>query len=210
MLMSGSRVLAAVIIVGLLGCGSSLPVVAQVAAQGASGSAAGPENGYLIGPGDTLQVFVFNHPELSVTVPVRPDGYVSTPLVEDIRAVGKTPTALARDIEAKLAEFVRSPTVNIIVTSFVGEFQQQVRVVGQAANPQALSYRNGMTVLDVMIAVGGLTEFAAGNRAKLIRQTPDGPVEISLRLKDLLNDGDIKRNMPVQPGDTLIIPESIF
>jgi polysaccharide export outer membrane protein len=165
---------------------------------------------YLIGPGDMLQVFVFNHPELSVTVPVRPDGYVSTPLVEDIAAVGKTPTALARDVESMLAEYVRSPTVNIIVTAFQGEYQQQVRVVGQAANPQALSYRNGMTLLDVMIAVGGLTEFASGNRAKLIRQTTTGPVELSVKLRDLLNDGDIDANMPVQPGDVIVVPESIF
>jgi polysaccharide export outer membrane protein len=165
---------------------------------------------YLIGPGDMLQVFVFNHPELSVTVPVRPDGYVTTPLVEDIIAVGKTPTALSRDVESMLAEYVRSPTVNIIVTAFQGEYQQQVRVVGQATNPQALSYRNGMTLLDVMIAVGGLTEFASGNRAKLIRQSTTGPVELSVRLRDLLNDGDIEANMPVRPGDVIVVPESIF
>lgn len=201
MLRALGRIVALVSLAAGVGCGS-VPTGTAVAQPA--------RNEYLIGPGDTIQVFVFNHPELSVTVPVRPDGLVSTPLVEDIRAVGQTPTALARAIETKLAEFVRSPTVNVIVTQFVGEFQAQVRVVGQASNPQALSYRNGMTLLDVMIAVGGLNEFASGNRAKLIRQGPDGPTEISVRLKDLLNDGKIEANMPVQPGDVLIIPESVF
>lgn len=165
---------------------------------------------YRIGPGDQIKVFVFNQPDLSVEVPVRPDGLVSTPLVEDMAAAGKTPSQLARDMEKKLAEYIRSPSVNVIVTSFVGNYGDQVRVVGQAAHPQALPYRSGMTVLDVMIAVGGLGEFAAGNRARLIRRVDGQNTEMRVRLDDLLNDGDIKANMQVQPGDVLIIPESRF
>jgi len=136
---------------------------------------------------------------------------ISTPLVEDLQAAGKTPSELARDMEKKLAEYVRSPSVNVIVTGFVGNYGDQVRVVGQAAHPQALPYRSGMTVLDVMIAVGGLGQFAAGNRARLVRRAADGKTtETRVRLDDLLNDGDIKANMTVQPGDVLIIPESRF
>jgi polysaccharide biosynthesis/export protein len=168
------------------------------------------QNEYRIGPGDQLNVFVFNQPELSIAVPVRPDGLISTPLVEDLQAAGKTPSELARDMEKKLAEFVRSPSVNVIVTGFVGNYGDQVRVVGQAANPQALPYRSGMTLLDVMIAVGGLGEFAAGNRARLIRRVDGKTTEMRVRLDDLLNDGDIRANMHVQPGDVLIIPESRF
>ena len=166
---------------------------------------------YRIGSGDQLNVFVFNQPELSLTVPVRPDGLISTPLIENMQAAGKTPSELARDMEKMLAEYIRSPTVNIIVTNFVGTYGDQIRVVGQAANPQALAYRSGMTVLDVMIAVGGLGEFAAGNRARLVRKLPNGETqEMRVRLDDLLNDGDIKANMIVQPGDVIIIPESRF
>jgi polysaccharide export outer membrane protein len=165
---------------------------------------------YRIGPGDQLNVFVFNQPDLSMAVPVRPDGLISTPLVEDMQAAGKTPSQLARDMEKKLAEFIRSPSVNVIVTGFVGNYGDQVRVVGQAAHPQALPYRSGMTLLDVMIAVGGLGEFAAGNRARLIRRVDGKATETRVRLDDLLNDGDIRANMQVQPGDVLIIPESRF
>lgn len=166
---------------------------------------------YRIGSGDQLNVFVFNQPDLSVTVPVRPDGLISTPLIENMQAAGKTPSELARDMEKTLAEYIRSPTVNIIVTNFVGTYGDQIRVVGQAANPQALAYRSGMTVLDVMIAVGGLGEFAAGNRARLVRRLPNGETqEMRVRLDDLLNDGDINANIVVQPGDVIIIPESRF
>jgi polysaccharide biosynthesis/export protein len=165
---------------------------------------------YRIGPGDQLSVFVFNQPDLTMAVPVRPDGLISTPLVEDMQAAGKTPSQLARDMEKKLAEFIRSPSVNVIVTTFVGNYGDQVRVVGQAAHPQALPYRSGMTLLDVMIAVGGLGEFAAGNRARLIRRVDGKSTETRVRLDDLLNDGDIKANLQVQPGDVLIIPESRF
>jgi polysaccharide biosynthesis/export protein len=165
---------------------------------------------YVIGPGDGLQVFVWGHDDLSTVVQVRPDGEISTPLVEDMRAAGKTPTELARSIEKKLSEYVRSPTVTVIVQQFVGEYDQQIRVVGQAAEPQALNYRNGMTLLDVMIQVGGLSEFAAGNRAKIIRKQGDQETEIRVRVADLLNDGDMKQNVRMRPGDVLIIPESIF
>lgn len=168
------------------------------------------EDDYVIGPGDGLQVFVWGHDDLSTTVQVRPDGAISTPLVEDMAAAGKTPTQLARSIEARLSEYVRSPTVTVIVQQFVGEYAQQIRVVGQATQPQALNYRNGMTLLDVMIQVGGLSEFAAGNRAKIIRRRGDEQMEIRVRVEDLLNDGDMDQNVRMLPGDVLIIPESIF
>jgi polysaccharide biosynthesis/export protein len=165
---------------------------------------------YIIAPGAVLNVFIWQHPDLSTTVPVRPDGKISTPLVEDMPAAGKTPTELARDMEAVLATYIRQPTVNIIVQEATAYFDQQIRVVGQAANPQSLPYREGMTLVDVMIAVGGLGEFAAGNRAKLVRQTAEGPVEAGVRLDDLLNRGDMSQNVAVQPGDTIIIPEARF
>jgi polysaccharide biosynthesis/export protein len=166
---------------------------------------------YIIGPGDQLRVFVWRNPDISATVPVRPDGRISTPLVEDMVAVGKTPTQLARDIEGELAEYIRSPQVNIIVENFVGTFSEQIRVVGQAAEPRSLPYRERMTLLDVMIEVGGLTQFAAGNRARVVRQNSDGGTqEIRVRLHDLLNRGDIKQNILMYPGDVVIIPESFF
>ncbi len=165
---------------------------------------------YLIGPGDVLQIFIWRNPELSVTIPVRPDGKISTPLVEDIPAVGKTPTQLARDIETILADVVKSPKVNVIVTNFIGQFSRQIRVLGQATNPRALSFREQITLLDVMIEVGGLTEFAAGNRAKIVRTEGEQVREIRVRLDDLIADGDISANVLMSPGDVLIIPESFF
>ena len=165
---------------------------------------------YHIGPGDNLRIFVWNHEDLSVNVPVRPDGMISTPLIENMPAEGKTPSELSRDIESVLAEYIRSPKVNVIVTGFVGAYSDQVRVVGQAQQPQALPYRANMTLLDVMIAVGGLAEFAAGNRAVIIRRQGDQQLRIPARLSDLLNDGDIGANQPMRPGDVLIIPESRF
>jgi polysaccharide export outer membrane protein len=145
-----------------------------------------------------------------VNVQVRPDGLISTPLVENLVAAGKTPSELGRDVEGRLSEYVRSPKVNIIVTAFVGVFSDQIRVVGQAAKPQSLPYRANMTVLDVMIEVGGLAPFAAGNRARIVREVDGKTVQIPVRLNDLLNDGDISANIAVQPGDVLIIPESRF
>lgn len=188
----------------LSGCGSSGGTVVDDPAGADSAIA----DQYVIGPGDQLRVFVWEHPDVSETVPVRPDGRISTPLVEDMQAVGKTPNQLARDIETALSEFIRSPTVNIIVTGFVGTFDTQIRVVGEAALPQALAYRRNMTLLDVMIAVGGLTENASGNRAKIIRKRDGQTVEIKVRIHDLLNRGDISENVLMQPGDVLIIPES--
>ena len=165
---------------------------------------------YAIGPGDSLQVFIWGHNDLSTTVQVRPDGEISTPLVEDLQAAGKTPTELARAVEAALEEYVRAPTVTIIVQSFVGEYDRQIRVVGQAAQPQALNYREGMSLLDVMIAVGGLSEFASGNKAKIVRKQNGEEVIIKVRINDLLNKGRMDQNVRMMPGDVLIIPESIF
>ena len=165
---------------------------------------------YVIGPGDTLEIFVWRNEELSATVPVRPDGKVSTPLAEDVVAVGKTPSQLARDIEAVLAEYIRSPKVNILVSTALSA-ASQIRVVGQVVNPKAMPYRDGLTVLDVLIEVGGLGEFAAGNRAKLVRKNADGTQSnIRVKLENLMEDGDMSQNLPVQPGDVLIIPESRF
>jgi polysaccharide export outer membrane protein len=166
-------------------------------------------NQYIIGPGDTLQIFVWRNPELSQTVPVRPDGQISTPLVENIVAVGKTPSQLARDMEKVLSEYVRSPKVNVIVTSPVSAFSQ-IKVVGQVAHPQGVAYREGMKVLDVVLAVGGLGQFAAGNRAKIVRTENGKTEEIKVKLADLLNKGDMKQNYAVKPGDVLVVPESLF
>lgn len=165
---------------------------------------------YTIGPGDALQIFVWDHDDLSTAVQVRPDGKISTPLVEDLQAAGKTSTELARDIEGVLSEYVRSPVVTVIMQSFAGAPQQQVRVVGQAVQPRALQYKQGMTVLDVMIEVGGLSEFAAGNDARIIRDIDGRKVEIAVRVDDLLNKGAIDQNVRMLPGDVLIIPESFF
>lgn len=165
---------------------------------------------YEIGPGDSLQIFVWDHADLSTNVQVRPDGRISTPLVEDLQAAGRTPTELARDIEAVLQEYVRTPVVTVIMQGFVGESSQQIRVVGQAVSPQAIQFKQGMTVLDVMIQVGGLTEYAAGNRSRIIRKTENGEIEIRVRLDDLLNRGATRENVAVAPGDVLVIPESFF
>jgi polysaccharide export outer membrane protein len=169
-----------------------------------------PTGDYLIGPGDTLEIFVWRQPDLSVTVPVRPDGRISTPLVEDVVATGKTPTQLATEIERILSEYIRSPEVNVIVQDFVGVSGAQVRVLGQAQEPRAVPYRDGLTLLDVIIEAGGLTEFAAGNRSRLIRTVDGKSEEIRVRLDDLVNRGELSRNMRMQPGDVLIIPEAVF
>jgi polysaccharide biosynthesis/export protein len=164
---------------------------------------------YIIGPGDSVQVFVWRNPELSVSVPVRPDGKISTPLVEDMVAVGKTPTMLARDIEKVLAEYVRSPQVNIIINQAANAYNQ-VRVIGQVRTPSSVPFREGMTVLDVLLQVGGLNEFAAGNRAKLMRKDDKGKeVTKRLRLQDLIS-GRLSENVAVLPGDVIIVPESFF
>ena len=164
---------------------------------------------YLIGPGDTLEVFVWRNPDLTVTVPVRPDGKISTPLVEDMVAVGKTPSGLARDIEKALAVYVKSPQVNVIVTVPASAFSQ-VKVIGQVVHPQALAYRSGMTVLDAVLAVGGLSQFAAGNRAHLVRTVNGKSQELKIKLEALVNNGDMTQNLSLQPGDVLVVPETRF
>ena len=165
---------------------------------------------YIIGPGDSLEIFVRDNPNLTTTVPVRPDGRISIPLVQSILAAGKTPDELANDLEKALRQYIRYPLVTVIVKSFVGAYSQQVRVVGQAATPKAVPYRSGMTLLDVMIDVGGLTKFADGNDAKIARRLPDGrEITIPVRLGDLMN-GAIRYNVRMHPGDILIIPESLF
>jgi len=172
-------------------------------------SAASPNYSYVIGPGDMVNIVVWRNPELSMIVPVRPDGKISAPLVEDLPAMGKDPATLARDIEKALAKFILEPKVNVVVTSFVGPYSEQIRVVGEAARPQVLSYRQNMTLLDVMIAVGGITDFADGNKATLLR-TADGNKQYSVRIKDLIKRGDSSANVDMKPGDVVIIPQSWF
>jgi polysaccharide biosynthesis/export protein len=196
----------AAMVAGLLAACSSGPSSQQIAELQAAAESRQSE--YRIGPGDNLQIFVWQHPDVSVTIPVRPDGRISTPLVEDLPAVGKTPTQLARDIEVALSEFIRAPTVSVIVSNFVGTFDTQVRVVGQATAPQSIPYRQNMSILDVMIQVGGLAPNAAGNRARIVRTVDGVTQEIPVRLKALLNTGDISANLTMLPGDILIIPES--
>jgi polysaccharide export outer membrane protein len=165
---------------------------------------------YLIGPGDQLKVFVWGDQELSTDVEVRPDGLISTPLVEDMQASGKTPTELARNLESELSKYVKNPKVTVSVSHFVGQYTEQVRVVGQAAQPQAIPFREGMTLLDVIIAVGGLTEFADGNNASIVRKVNGVTQQYRVKLDDLIRDGDISANVNMLPGDVLIIPETWF
>lgn len=165
---------------------------------------------YVIGPGDTMEIFVWGNEELSTTAIVRPDGKLTTRLVEDLEASGKTSTELAREIEKVYAEYVRQPVVSVIVNGFAGVPEQQVRVVGEAAQPTAVPFKQHMTLLDLMIAVGGMTEFAAGNRSVLVRTENGRQASQRLRLDDLLKDGDISANMPLMPGDIVIISESWF
>ena len=205
--MSGPRRFRGAMVSLLLGClsacGSMPPPLDDATARSAVAEQ------YIIGPGDTLQVFVWRNPDLSVTVPVRPDGKISTPLVENMSAVGKNPSQLARDMEAVLGEYVRSPKVNIIITVAVSALSQ-VKVVGQVRKPQALPYREGMTVLDVILAVDGLSEFAAGNRSRIVRSEGGATRRIRVKLDDLLNKGDVSQNFPVRPGDVLVVPQSLL
>ena len=190
------------------GCASSLgPQGAAPVAQ----AAPAVSSQYLIGPGDHLQVFVYESPTLSVQdLPVRPDGRLSLPLVPDLVAAGKSPSQLAADISARLKDYVKNPNVSVIVRSFVGTFDRQIRVIGEATEPLALPYSDRMTVLDVMIAAKGLTKYAAGNRAIIVRRTGDKQETIHVHLSDLLKDGDVSQNIDMQPGDTLIIPQTYF
>ena len=193
------------LLTALVGCSSvkSLPTASQDQ-DVASGYK------YIVGPGDNVNIFVWRNPEVSMSVPVRPDGKITTPLVEDLQASGKTPSQLARDIEKVLSTYIKDPSVTVIVTGFVGPYSQQIRVVGEAADPQALAYREHMTLLDVMIAVGGLTEYAAGDRAKIVRFVNGQEQTFGVNIESLINDGDIHENVYVLPGDVLIIPEAWF
>ena len=172
-------------------------------------NAASPDYLYKLGPLDSVNVVVWRNPELSTSVTIRPDGKITAPLIEDLPALGKDSTTLARDIERALAKYIRDPVVTVIVSGFNGPFPEQIRVVGEAAKPQALPYRQGMTVLDLMIIVGGLTDFADGNNASIMR-TSEGGRQYSVRLKDLVKRGDISANVDVKPGDILLIPQSWF
>ena len=165
---------------------------------------------YQVGAGDTLTIFVWRNAELTTTVTVRPDGRISVPLIEDLYAEGKTPSELAREIEAKLGDYVQDPLVTVTVGEFVGTFPQQVRIVGEATEPSAIPYRANMTVLDVVILAGGLTEFADGNNTTLVRVQDGASKEYRVYLDDLLDDGDISANLPLLPGDILIVPETFF
>ncbi len=172
-------------------------------------AAASSDFQYKIGSLDTINIIVWRNPELSMVVPVRPDGKVTTPLADDIPALGKTPTELAKDIEQALAKYIRDPVVTVVVTTFVGPTDAQIRVVGEAARPQILAFRKNMTLLDVMIAVGGLTDFADGNKASIFR-ADEGGKSYSVRLQDLVKRGDVTANVDMRPGDILIIPQSWF
>lgn len=165
---------------------------------------------YVIGPGDNVDVIVWRNPEVSMAVPVRPDGKITTPLVEDLHASGKTSTQLARDIEQALSKYIQQPVVTVVVTEFVGPYTEQIRVLGEASKPQALPYREEMTLMDVLIEVGGMTDFAAGNKARIIRNVDGKQQQFSVRLDDLIRDGDISANVPMRQGDVLVIPESFF
>lgn len=200
-----------VVLLAIVGQLAPWVVRAQAPLDGTQMPEPGVEVGadYIIGPGDVLQVFVWRQAELSVVVPVRPDGKISTPLVEDMVAVGKRPSQLAQDIEKVLSEYVRSPQVNIIVTQPASTFSQ-VKVIGQVAKAQALPYREGITALDAILAVGGLAPFAAGNRAKIVRMQNGKQQEIRIRLQDLLNKGDMRQNVVLRPGDVIVVPESRF
>ncbi len=197
----------AYLIVGL----SVIDIVAVVYAADAvtpsAPSAVMPD--YRIGPGDTLKVSVFQNEELTATLPVRPDGKISTPLVEDMVAVGKTPSQLARDIEVALSQYIKAPKVSVVVTIALSVYSQ-VKVIGQVKTPQSMPYHDGMTVLDAVLAAGGLSQFAAGNRARLVRHDNGKQTEIDIKLDNLLNKGDTKQDLPLKPGDILVVPETRF
>lgn len=201
-LAGGRRLLALGMMIGLVsGCATSYPP--------APSAAASADYNYVIGPGDAVNVVVWRNPELSMSVPVRPDGKITTPLVEDLPALGKDASTLARDIEKELGKYIREPVVTVIVTQFVGPYSEQIRVVGEAGKPQVLPYSQKMTLLDVMIAVGGMTAYADGNAATILR-TAEGNKQYSVRIKDLIKRGDVTANVEMRPGDVLIIPQSWF
>lgn len=193
----------------LEGCATSYPLLPS--SLGVAASTNSPDKyTYLIGPGDSLNIFVWRNPEVSMTVTVRPDGMITTPLVEDLPVSGKTPSHVAREIEKALAKYIKDPMVTVLMTGFIGPYSEQIRVVGEAVKPQALAYRQHMTLLDVMIAVGGLTTYAAGNDATIVRMVDGKQRQFSVHIDDLIKDGDISANVDMLPGDTIIIPESWF
>jgi polysaccharide export outer membrane protein len=198
------RAIAAVAVLTVTGCGGAPPLPPAPPASSL------PSAEYRIGPGDSLNIFVWRNPELTLTVPVRPDGRLSIPLVEDVVAIGKTPTTLAREFEERLSKYVKEPLVTVIVEGFVGPIPEQIRVIGEAAQPRALPYRADMTLLDVMIAVGGLTRYAAGNDSVIIRTAQGEQNTYSVHLNSLIRDGDIESNVALRPGDILIIPQRLF
>ncbi len=195
----------------LAGCsgtsgGPQLPPASFVSMQ------EGPGEEYVIGPLDELTIFVWRNPELGAKVQVRPDGRITTPLITDMPAVGKTPAMLAEDLKLQLSQYINEPLVSVIVNNFSGTFSQQIRVVGATEKPASIPYRANMTLLDAMIAVGGLSEFASGNKARLIRfnRGTGQQQEYALRIGDLLKRGETKANVMLRPGDVIIIPESMF
>ena len=199
---SGAKwLVAALAVLTLAACSTTYPP--------APAAAASADYNYIIGPGDNVNIVVWRNPELSMSVPVRPDGKITAPLVDDLQAMGKDPSTLARDFEKELGKFIRDPVVTVVVTSFVGPYSEQIRVVGEAAKPQTLAYKQKMTVLDVMIAVGGITDFADGNRATILRPSENN-AQYTVRLKDLVKRGDVSANVDMKPGDILIIPQSWF
>jgi polysaccharide export outer membrane protein len=194
----------AVIALSVAACGGAPPLPPAPPASSL------PSAEYRIGPGDSLNIFVWRNPELTLTVPVRPDGRLSIPLVEDVVAIGKTPTALAREFEQRLAKYIKEPLVTVIAEAFFGPIPDQIRVIGEAAQPRALPYRADMTVLDAMIAVGGLTRYAAGNDSVIIRTAQGEQNTYSVHLSSLIRDGEIESNVALRPGDILIIPQRLF
>jgi polysaccharide biosynthesis/export protein len=204
------RLLAASLcLLSLSAVAAAAPPQADTVPVGAAAASVSEQPDYKLGPGDVIQVFVWRNPELTISVPVRPDGKISTPLVDDMVAIGKTPSQLARDMERVLSEYVLSPKVNIIVTGSTSA-ANQVKVMGQVRTPQSLAYRAGMTALDAVMAAGGLTDFAAGGRARILRKAADGTEQtIKVDAKGLLA-GKLKSNVMLQPGDVLVVPESLF
>jgi polysaccharide export outer membrane protein len=198
------------VLLGLVGCASNqlppLPSKAQKQPVTTDPTA----YNYLIGAGDELEIFVWRNPEVSEEVTVRPDGKVTTPLVEDLEVSGLTPTEVARKLEEALSTYIKEPIVTVLVEGFSGPYSEQVRIIGEASQPQAIPYRKDMSVLDVMIAVGGLTEFADGNNASVVRVIEGEQKQFGIRLDDLIEDGDISANADILPGDIIIIPEAWF
>ncbi len=198
------RVTSLVVVLAIVGCHGAPPL------PPAPPASALPSAQYIIGAGDTLNIFVWRNPELSISVPVRPDGRMSLPLVEDVVATGKTPTKLARELEQRLSKYIKEPVVTVIATGFVGPFTEQVRIIGEAETPRAIPYRTEMTALDAMIAVGGLTRYAAGDDSVIVRTIGGKQYTYAVHLDSLIRDGDITSNVALQPGDIMIIPQRLF